>query len=143
MVIDRRTRVPDLGPVVLLVDTSASMQGEPELFAKALALALVKRLVPQGRQLHVVQFGGANEIVEFRVDRTGLTPLLAFLARSFHGRTDFDTALDRALDLAKDVVFVTDGKGSVSPSVAERARRANVQVVVGVRCERFDATGAF
>ena len=133
-VVDRRSPEPDPDPVVLLVDTSGSMEGEPELFAKALALALVQRLVPQGRRVDIVQFSGARDHSELRADAAGLPALLAFLARSFHGSTDFDSALELGLERAADVVLVTDGKGEVGPPVAERARRANVQVVLADQC---------
>ena len=37
------------GPVIACIDTSASMEGPPELAAKALVLAVCRKVIPRGR----------------------------------------------------------------------------------------------
>lgn len=106
------------GPVVACIDTSASMAGAPEQAAKALVLAMCRRVVPQGRLVHLILFGGPGERTEIRIHRGlgGLEGLIGFLNLSFHSGTDFDGPLLRAMDLleeqelrAADVLVVTDG----------------------------------
>ncbi|MFT7521601.1 MAG: hypothetical protein ACI9MC_003752 [Kiritimatiellia bacterium] len=124
------------GPIIACVDTSASMQGAPELAAKALILAICRRVLPQGRIVHLLLFGSRDQGLELRLQagRGGLEPLLDFLASSFDGGTDFDTPLLRALDLLEeqelrdaDVLVITDGQAAASMDVVarvEEVRRA-------------------
>jgi uncharacterized protein with von Willebrand factor type A (vWA) domain len=127
------------GPVIACIDTSGSMQGAPELAAKALVLAVCRRVLPRNRTVHLILFGGQGERTELRLKRGrgGLEALLEFLQASFHSGTDFDGPLLRAMDLLEerellraDILVVTDGLC--------RASRAVIERVVDVR----DATGA-
>lgn len=119
------------GPVIACIDTSASMEGPPELAAKALVLAVCRRVIPRGRVVHLILFGGPGERTEIRLRRGlgGLEGMLAFLQRSFHSGTDFDGPLLRAMDLldeaeleAADVLVVTDGLCRAAPDVVDRVR---------------------
>ncbi|MEZ4316996.1 MAG: VWA domain-containing protein [Myxococcota bacterium] len=127
------------GPVIACIDTSGSMEGPPEMAAKALVLAVCRRVLPRNRAVHLILFGGPGERTEIRLKRGrgGLENLLTFLLMSFHSGTDFDGPLLRAMDLLEeqellraDVLVVTDGLCRASREVIER--------VVSVR----DATGA-
>lgn len=124
------------GPVLGCIDTSGSMGGAPEAAAKALVLAVCRRVLPQGRAVHLLLFGAKGEATELRLlrGRGGLEALLDFLAMRFDGGTDFDTPLVRALELTQeraladaDVLVVTDGYARAAPAVVEavaEARRA-------------------
>lgn len=120
------------GPVIACIDTSASMEGPPELAAKALVLALCRKVIPKGRVVHLILFGGPGERTELRLRRGlgGLEGMLAFLQRSFHSGTDFDGPLVRAMELldeaeldAADVLVVTDGLCRAAPDVVDAVRR--------------------
>lgn len=120
------------GPVIACIDTSASMEGPPELAAKALVLAVCRKVIPKGRAVHLILFGGPGERTELRLRRGlgGLEGMLAFLQRSFHSGTDFDGPLLRAMDLldeaeleAADVLVVTDGLCRAAPDVVDRVRQ--------------------
>jgi uncharacterized protein with von Willebrand factor type A (vWA) domain len=128
------------GPVIACIDTSASMEGAPELAAKALVLAVCRRMIPRGRPVHLLLFGGPGERTEIRLrkGRGGLEALLDFLLRSFHSGTDFDGPLLRAMELleeqeldAADVLVVTDGLCRAAPAVVDRV--AAVRAARGVR----------
>ncbi len=121
------------GPVIACIDTSASMQGSPELAAKALVLAVTRRVLRRGRIVHLILFGGPRQHTEIRLRRGlgGLEGLLDFLEASFHAGTDFDGPLLRAMDLLEeealedaDVLVVTDGLCRATPPVVERVRVA-------------------
>jgi uncharacterized protein with von Willebrand factor type A (vWA) domain len=120
------------GPVIACIDTSASMEGPPELAAKALVLAVCRKVIPKGRVVHLILFGGPGERTELRLRRGlgGLEGMLAFLQRSFHSGTDFDGPLLRAMDLleeaeleAADVLVVTDGLCRAAAEVVDRVRQ--------------------
>ncbi|MGK3994408.1 VWA domain-containing protein [Sorangium sp. So ce1024] len=135
------------GPAIACVDTSGSMRGAPEAVAKALILAVVRQLVPEGRAVQLLLFGGPGEAapLEIRRGRQGLAHLLDFLSMGFHAGTDYDTPLLRALELLKttayagaDVLVVTDGLCRASARVAQEVARAKqgagarvLSVVVG------------
>lgn len=123
------------GPVIACIDTSSSMAGPPEMAAKALVLAICRKVVPQGRLVHLILFGGYGERTEIRLRRGlgGLEGLLQFLAASFRSGTDFDGPLVRAIELLEeqgletaDVLVVTDGLCRAEPAVVDRVNRAKV-----------------
>lgn len=114
------------GPVIACIDTSGSMRGAPEAVAKALVLAICKRVIPQGRVVHLVLFGGPGQLSELRLRRGlgGLAGLLDFLAMTFSSGTDFDAPLRRAVELLgesemerADLMLVTDGLGHAATDV--------------------------
>ncbi|TNE84262.1 MAG: VWA domain-containing protein [Deltaproteobacteria bacterium] len=133
------------GPVIACIDTSGSMQGAPELAAKALVLALGRKVLPQGRVMHLLLFGGPEDRTELRLKRGrgGLEQLLDFLSLSFQAGTDFDMPLLRAMELLAeeeldraDVLVVTDGLARASKPILDRveevkeARGARIYSVV-------------
>jgi len=111
------------GPVVALVDTSSSMQGSPEIVAKAVVLALAKKMLKQERDVKVILFSGPQSTVE--IDLTSKKKMakdfLKFLEGTFGGGTDFNTALKAGLEALKqpafkgaDLLFITDGDSVIS-----------------------------
>ncbi|GJM61155.1 VWA domain-containing protein [Persicobacter diffluens] len=105
------------GPIILCVDTSASMMGKVEEAAKVIALAMLKRAMMDHRPCYVVAFSKQIEVLEMDGVGDDIEVLLKFLSMSFHGGTDAGVALDRALELMKDgkfhkadLIMLTDGK---------------------------------
>jgi uncharacterized protein with von Willebrand factor type A (vWA) domain len=90
-----------LGPIVLCVDTSGSMSGEPEAIAKAVTLSIASRAKEQNRNCFLINFSTNIEIFDFS-KKLGIKDLVAFLKKSFHGGTDITPALNFALDKFKD-----------------------------------------
>ena len=124
------------GPIIACVDTSGSMSGPPEAAAKALILALCRRVLPQGRTVHLMAFGGPGEItdVRLRYGRQGLEAVLKFLALRFEGGTDFDSPLNHALDLLEetelrkaDILVVTDGRCIPGDQIVQRVHQVKAQ----------------
>lgn len=112
------------GPVVALVDTSASMRGGPETLAKAVLLAVTKRMLKEGRDVKVILFSSKWQIFEIELTdkkRMG-QEFLEFLKFTFGGGTDFNTALRAGLKAMKaekafegaDLLFLTDGVSELS-----------------------------
>lgn len=117
---DQRKRT---GPVVACLDTSGSMGGAPLLKAKALLLAIANILRQEGRSLHVLLFGAADEIREFALeDAQHSAGLLHFLRQGFGGGTNFEAPLARAMQIIEqqtayekaDVLMISDGDCQLS-----------------------------
>jgi Mg-chelatase subunit ChlD len=113
------------GPVVALLDTSGSMRGAALTKARVLLLAVANSLAKEKRSLHVVLFGGKNELHEFSMtDARRSAELLIFLKHGFDGGTSFETPLSRAFQIIEqepdylraDVLMISDGDCTVSDS---------------------------
>ncbi|MBD3193184.1 MAG: VWA domain-containing protein [Candidatus Heimdallarchaeota archaeon] len=113
------------GPIVACVDTSGSMHGVPEILAKTLILAIIRRVAKEKREVKVILFGSRGETTSFEFKRTekGFNDLLNFLSESFGGGTDFDSAMKTALKSVEkpeferaDLLFISDGLGQFRDS---------------------------
>ncbi|MGL5553610.1 MAG: VWA domain-containing protein, partial [Plesiomonas shigelloides] len=125
------------GPVVACLDTSGSMNGEPELKAKALLLAISGILQTEKRNLHVILFGSSGELKEFTVEqKNDAAGLLAFLQQGFGGGTDFETPLQRACEhiqqyddyLKADVLMISDGDCQLSQDYLSQLQQQKQQL---------------
>ena len=90
--------VEDKGPMILCIDTSGSMHGEPENIAKAMALFLANKAKQQNRACYLINFSTGIETLDLS-GAGGLSALIRFLSSSFHGGTDVAPALRHALSI--------------------------------------------
>ena len=88
----------NLGPIIICVDTSGSMQGSPETIAKAVTLFMATRAISQKRNCYLINFSTRIETLDLS-GQMGMAKMMAFLQRSFHGGTDVSPALTQALDM--------------------------------------------
>ncbi len=129
------------GPIIACVDTSGSMRGAPEEMGKALVLCVARRALKQHRHVHVMLFGGKNDLVhlQLRGGARGLEQLLDFLLGSFQAGTDFDGPLSAALELTSkpgfaraDILVVTDGLCRATPAIVGRCAKARQQTGLSI-----------
>ncbi len=137
------------GPVVVCLDGSGSMSGARELWAKAVALALLEIARKQGRRTRAIVFSGAeSDLSSFdltgKLKRVGCRPVdleqVVKLAECFPGGgTDFEKPLRAALQAVgesslrgADIVFITDGEAKVSEQFAEELRREKKKRDIGL-----------
>jgi uncharacterized protein with von Willebrand factor type A (vWA) domain len=139
---ERRLRLvprPDRqrGPIVLCLDTSASMSGDPELVAKTICLALLRVALRERRRCWAISFSSANDLRELELSRfpDSLAELLSFLAGGFHGGTDPGPALGAAMkrieaaDYARaDLLVVTDGMFALEEDTVARFQAARARM---------------
>ncbi|MFQ1023624.1 VWA domain-containing protein [Avibacterium paragallinarum] len=102
------------GPMILCVDTSVSMRGEPENIAKAVALYLGQEAKAQKRAYFIINFSSQIATYE-QTEKKSINDLIHFLCNSFHGGTDVEPALGCALDLLQqenyekaDILVISD-----------------------------------
>lgn len=123
----------EMGPMLICVDTSGSMQGGAEAVAKATVLEAVRVAHAQRRACHVFAFGGPDEVVELEiaVDTEGIARLIRFLGQSFQGGTDICGPLERAIAKLEterwhlaDLLVASDGEFGATAEVVERLHGA-------------------
>lgn len=113
------------GPILVALDTSASMRGAPETIAKAVVLAVMRAAHAEGRGCKLLAFGAEGELLEhdLGLDAAGLAALLGLLAQSFDGGTDVQTPIERAIALVRqarwagaDLLIASDGEFGCTPA---------------------------
>lgn len=115
------------GPIVIAIDKSGSMSGQPFMWAMAVAEALRRFASDEERDYYAMFFGNNNDRERFDFPKgTGpFEKVLAFLGTQANGGTEFDGVLTEALEKASksfdgegkgkaDVVFITDGQAHLS-----------------------------
>ncbi len=116
------------GPIIVCLDTSGSMHGTPEMVAKALTLEAMRVAHKEKRACYLYAFSGPQQVIEHQLELTaqGLTEFMAFLIQSFHGGTDIQAPLEKAVaKLATeewkraDIMIVTDGEFPVPSNTVE------------------------
>lgn len=113
------------GGIVVCVDTSGSMRGERDAWAKAISLACLRIAQKQDRSFHGILFGSANELAGYDLSNAGMSEILDFAAGGYWGGTDFEAPLNMAMQflqaehdregsLKSDILFITDDCCGVS-----------------------------
>lgn len=121
----RRERITlGSGDVIVCVDESASTKSDDkDAWARAIAYALVDKVVHRGRRASIIHFSSASEVSEDLFIPGRYTPGdIMNSARHFYcGGTDYEEPLRKAVEtldngvLSKaDIVFVTDGQCRIS-----------------------------
>lgn len=139
----------EMGPMLICVDTSGSMQGGAEAVAKATVLEAVRHAHAQKRDCHIFAFGGPDEVVQMRlsVDADGIERITRFLGQAFRGGTDICGPIGRCIEMVgerewelADLLLATDGEFGATPELAaclddaKKTRGLRVQgVLIGDR----------
>jgi uncharacterized protein with von Willebrand factor type A (vWA) domain len=112
------------GPIVVCLDESGSMDGDRNVWAKALSLGLLAIAARDKREFAVIRFGSSRECeVHTFGKRAKLGDVIRCMGSFFGGGTSFQRPLDEAMKLIEaertehdnplkraDIVFVTDGQ---------------------------------
>ena len=105
----------DKGPIIICVDTSASMEGAPEQIAKTLCFAIVQNAIKEKRPCFLISFSTTIKTLDLHAIQSALPELIAFLSMSFHGGTDAIPALKKAMETVytktykkADIMMISD-----------------------------------
>jgi uncharacterized protein with von Willebrand factor type A (vWA) domain len=132
----------EMGPILVCVDTSGSMQGGAEAVAKAVVLEAMRTANAQHRPCHVFAFGGPDELVEMElsVDTAGIDQLTRFLSQAFHGGTDICGPLEKAIAKLEDqrwrladLLIASDGEFGATPAIVARLDAAKRELGLRVQ----------
>jgi len=141
------------GPLMICVDTSASMHGEPEIMAKAVCLEVVRLANQQRRDCLLFTFSGPQQITEHRLAFSpgGLRGIIRFLQYSFVGGTDIAAPVQRALRRSReacwrraDLLLISDGRFPLPSGLAEQLSVARAETglrVQGISVGRWSGHG--
>ena len=116
------------GAMVVMIDSSGSMSGVRDTWARAVAIALLHIAYRQGRHFYGIIFSSYNDpLLEFRFPKGVATPsdVLDFAEAGYHGGTDFEKPVTRGVKVLTDefndegkqkgdLVMITDGECQVS-----------------------------
>jgi len=110
------------GPIIVCVDTSGSMNGDEEIWSKALTVGILEVAQMQKRDFAcIIYSSSADDPIVIKKDEIAPQKIIT-CAEKFHGGgTSFESPLNKALELIKDstfkeadIVFITDGDCYVS-----------------------------
>ncbi|MCX7172249.1 MAG: VWA domain-containing protein [Proteobacteria bacterium] len=133
---------PEMGPILICVDTSGSMRRGAEAVAKATVLEAMRTAHAQHRPCLVFAFGGPEELIEMdlTVDNAGIDRLTRFLGQTFGGGTDICGPLEKVIAKLEeqrwhlaDLLIASDGEFGVTPEIA--ARLDTIKRELGLRVQ--------
>ena len=116
------------GDIIVCLDESQSMEGEPTEWSKALALAMQDICAHEGRKFALVHFSSSDELKTdlFLPGQYSTDDLLSAAEHFFNGGTNFDAPMQEAFRIVDsngfedaDIVFITDGRCRISDDLAE------------------------
>ena len=116
------------GAIVVCIDDSGSMSGDPEIWAKSVAMALLEVALYQKRSFYCIHFDHTHDpkhlhTNEFPKEKGKDIQEIIDMAEYFSGGgTLFEPALDKSRMLIDqqedykkaDIIFITDGESAVS-----------------------------
>lgn len=129
--VEKKEKKASKGPIVVALDTSGSMIGEPLTKSKALLLSIFTTLQKEKRKVYILLFGDANQIKEKDFDYLDdKGKMLSFINSGFGGGTNFDTPLKRGIEILKgshkyekaDILMITDGECTASDRIKLKIR---------------------
>jgi len=118
------------GPIVMYIDVSGSMNGEAELWSKAIAMVVAEQALKEKRETQIHLFDTRiDSSINLSSDRKNNYELLDFVCTwTLGGGTSFNAVLAHALDKAQidaraDVLMITDGHSEVHENYVKRLNR--------------------
>lgn len=112
---EQKSKDKNKGAIILCVDTSGSMSGEPEMAAKALTLFMASRARRKNRACYLINFSSDIKCEDLSKQGWG-ERLNSFLRLSFGGGTDVGKALEKGVEMMSkdefeksDLLVISDG----------------------------------
>lgn len=116
------------GPICLYIDTSGSMMGEREVWAKAVALAVCEQAQEDNREVQIHLFDNRVATSEVFPATSNRAEAIDFmLSWSLGGGTSFESVLIHAANLrlkaGADFLMITDGYSSTSDKARQTFKK--------------------
>ena len=148
------------GAIICMIDSSGSMYGSRETWAKAVGIALLHIAAKQGRDFYGIIFSSQHDpLIEFYFPKGIAKPheVLDFAEAAYHGGTDFMVPINRSVEVLKeqfnsdnaqkgDLVMVTDGEAPVNEEWLDRYQNAKKELnfrmyscLIGVHSDTLNA----
>ncbi|MER3446933.1 MAG: hypothetical protein C4291_08865 [Candidatus Dadabacteria bacterium] len=142
------------GPLIVCVDGSSSMQGDKEIWAKAVCLSLLEIAKRQRRRFIAIVFSSGGTPVRvfgsdgkkgWGIKEDDIIELAGYFPG---GGTDFESTLNKALEFLQksmfkrgDIVFITDGECDVGDEWLKAFRREKDRLKFQIFSVLIDLTG--
>ena len=94
------------GPYIVCLDTSGSMSGIPEEVAKAICYGLILRSCAEKRACYLISYSIDVEVFNLADWEQQQEQIVNFLSYSFHGGTDLEPALKKALQMLQNEDYI-------------------------------------
>ncbi|WP_277206486.1 ATPase RavA stimulator ViaA [Vibrio misgurnus] len=123
------------GPFVVCIDASGSMAGFPEQCAKAMAYGLMQIALAENRDCYVMLF--SSELITYELTRQdGLREASDFLSYTFHGGTDFEPVILKALELMNGETYRNSDLVVVSDFIAPKQSEELLAQVAAIKARK-------
>lgn len=142
------------GPIVIAIDKSGSMRGDPFNWAMGVAESLRRFAADEDRDYYAMFFGNNDDRNRFNFPKGkgSFDKVLSFLSVAADGGTAFDGVLTEALSKAStafdgeardkaDIVFITDGLATLSEKWIDQFNEERARI--GVRMYSVYIGGAY
>ena len=131
---EQKSKDKNKGAIILCVDTSGSMSGEPEMVAKALTLFIASRARRKNRACYLINFSSDIKCEDLSEHGWG-ERLNSFLRLSFGGGTDVGKALEKGVEMMSkdefeksDLLVISDGDfGELSQKIVGKMDKQREQ----------------
>ncbi|MCI7549542.1 MAG: VWA domain-containing protein [Campylobacter sp.] len=131
---EQKSKDKNKGAIILCVDTSGSMSGEPEMVTKALTLFVASRARRKNRACYLINFSSDIKCEDLSEHGWG-ERLNSFLRLSFGGGTDVGKALEKGVEMMgkdefekSDLLVISDGDfGEVSQRIVGKMDKQREQ----------------
>lgn len=143
-----KTSLKHLGPMILCVDTSASMKGKAAILAKAIALEAMRISRLEKRDCYLFCFSGPEEVIQLELNLDlGWKSILEFFKVSFNGGTDINNVILKALDRRNmnrwsnaDILIISDGRFKADKMLIDQIMNSkSASRVFGIQLGQWDA----
>ncbi len=95
--VNQKVKQKEKGPFIICIDTSESMDGQPEKIAKVMTLGVLKMSMHQNRQAYLINFSTGVKTLDLYNIAESIDQIADFLQMSFYGGTDATLALYEAM----------------------------------------------
>ena len=134
----RGTEKAARGAIVCMIDSSGSMSGAPDTWARAVAIALLNIAAKQNRDFYAIIFSSAHDPLKewyFKRGIASINDVIDFAEFSYHGGTDFQKPISRGVEILShqfaeagatkgDLMMITDGHCAVTEEWLDRYRNS-------------------
>ena len=121
------------GPIIICVDCSGSMNGDEEMWSKAMAMGVLEVAQMQKRDYGCILYSSyADDPIIINKDEISPEKVITICESFEGGGTNFERPLQKALDMIKkskvwkeaDIMFITDGDCSTSDTFLRKFNSA-------------------
>jgi len=135
------------GPLIICTDESASMRGNPDIWCKAVAMALLQVAQMQKRPFAFIHFDGSVTRVDKFSGKVSPAEVMDSISHFGGGGTNFMEPLNEAIQIIKsdpnfkdaDICFITDGDANITEewlrvfTETKRLTKCNIiSILIGV-----------